>query len=170
MQSFMHSSRINVTTVLMSSIFLAAFAGCGEGRATHAKRQLSLINMKQLILVILNYRDVHDNEWPENVAQVQSFRYGGLLLDMKNPLTGDEPGYEYVMPPKDADPEITVILYQLRDGQRDIDLQVGFGDGHFSEFGSTRESSSDDLPSRNTDDLRSRNLKYLTTPKSENIP
>ncbi len=46
-----------------------------------------------------------------------------------NPLTGDNPGYEYVKPKDDAPSATTVVLYQLRGGKRDETLKVAFKDG-----------------------------------------
>ncbi len=45
-----------------------------------------------------------------------------LAALMKKPLTGDDPGYEYVKPADGAPAETTVIRYQLRDGKRDESL------------------------------------------------
>ena len=49
---------------------------------------------------------------------------------IKNPLTGDNPGYEYVKPPEVPESsEKTVVLYQLRGGKRDETLKLGYLDG-----------------------------------------
>ena len=53
-----------------------------------------------------------------------------------NPVTGDNPGYEYVKPaghPSDQDfDHHQVILRQLNGGQRDPNLEVGYSDGSFA--------------------------------------
>jgi len=52
---------------------------------------------------------------------------------MKNPLTGDDPGYLYVKPPagvlESSLVQRVVMLYQLRDGQKAEDLPVGYAAG-----------------------------------------
>jgi len=91
--------------------------------------------MKELMLGIMNYRSVNEEQWPEDLSDIE------VLISevdfeqlMSNPVTGDNPGYEYVKPSDNADPTTTVILYQLRGGQRATDLQVGFADNHLSEI------------------------------------
>ena len=140
MQLSLRKLRINVTAGLILSTFLIAFAGCGLQRAPLAgKKAKSWNQMKALITGIILYRDSNDNEWPEELAQARELLEGDHLdFDelMHNPVTGDNPGYEYVKPPPDADPKTTVILYQLREGRRDTTLRVGFADGHVSTSGS----------------------------------
>ena len=59
---------------------------------------------------------------------------------MKNPLTGDDPGYEYVKPNGNANDSDfdsqQVILYQLRAGAQDDSLKVGYADGSVRPEGS----------------------------------
>ena len=44
---------------------------------------------------------------------------------MLNPLTGDNPGYEYVKPTQPPGFPTEIMLYQLRNGVRDLDFSVG---------------------------------------------
>ena len=115
---------------------LAICIGCGLDRAPRAEAMLKSANqMRELMVGIMNYRSVNEEQWPEDLSEIE-----GLISDvdfeqlMSNPVTGDNPGYEYVKPSDSADPATTVILYQLRGGQRATDLQVGFADNHLSEI------------------------------------
>ena len=47
---------------------------------------------------------------------------------LKNPATGDDPGYEYFKPPRGQHAGKTIIIYQLRDGKRDTTLAVAYLD------------------------------------------
>lgn len=102
--------------------------------APHAEARVQSSNqMKELILGVRNYHIIND-EWPDDLGQVRELVDSSFDDVMRNPITGDDPGYEYVRPSADADPATTVILYQLRDGQHDTSLRVGFADGHVGEF------------------------------------
>lgn len=119
----------------MGLTVLAAFIGCELDSAPHAEARLQSSNqMKELLLGIALYRSANEGEWPEELGDVRHFTDTSFAELMHNPITGDEPGYEYVSPPTDADPETTVILYQLRDGQRDAELRVGFASGRVSQL------------------------------------
>jgi hypothetical protein len=54
---------------------------------------------------------------------------------IRNPVTGDQPGYEYFKPegkPGDADYDHhQLILHQLNTGKRDPALESGYSDGSF---------------------------------------
>jgi hypothetical protein len=50
-----------------------------------------------------------------------------------NPITGENPGYEYVKPADDA-PAHTVVIYSLRGGQRDLKQPMGYADGHVGKI------------------------------------
>lgn len=117
------------------SLFVASFVvslcGCGNVTAARdaAKATQSAAQMKQLGLGLVNYRDTY-KKWPENFDKIASFTEGkeGLAKLLVNPITGDNPGYEYVKPTdKDADLTKTIVIYQLRDGKRDESLQVLYG-------------------------------------------
>ena len=121
--------------VVVGVIFLA---GCGGDR-THESRQ----NMHQLQKAMLAYAEKHKDEWPERLDQIKDEVGGASVFAklMKNPLTGDDPGYEYVRPKgRHSDPGFhasqQVILYQLRGGNRDTSLKVGYADGSVRALGS----------------------------------
>ena len=109
-------------------VFLACMVfsttGCGDQQQRHDSTQ----NMKILGLSLHEYKDEHGT-WPEELADVESIlgaeEYAARI---QNPLTGDNPGYEYVKPPEDAMTSQTIVLYQLRDGKRDDSLLVGYLD------------------------------------------
>ena len=129
---------VEIPTRLALLFGLATCVSCGLDQAPQAEAQLESSNqMKELMLGIMNHRTVNDGRWPEELSEIE-----GLLPDrnfeqlMSNPVTGDNPGYEYVEPSDGTDPATTVILYQLRGGQRATDLRVGFADNHLSEIGS----------------------------------
>jgi hypothetical protein len=72
-----------------------------------------------------------EGQWPDSLDQVKEQAEKtatdmGVDKDfatlMKNPLTGDDPGYEYVKPAEGDPLETTVMLYQLRGGTRDTTL------------------------------------------------
>lgn len=128
------------TRILQASLLLivTAFVGCGLNQAPHAEATLRSSNqMKDLILAIRNYREVNEDQWPEQLSDVRSLTDTSFDVLMRNPITGDNPGYEYVPPPENADLETTVILYQLQNGQRATDLRVGYADGHVAEIDSS---------------------------------
>ena len=58
-----------------------------------------------------------------------------LAALLKNPLTGDDPGYEYVNPEGErADPN-GIVIYQLRNGKRDESLLATHRDGRILKSG-----------------------------------
>jgi hypothetical protein len=122
----------------------AVFTGCGGGGAM--QRIESSSNLKELARAVIKYHD-DKQEWPEKLADLESMvgesDAMGVIGDgkdyatlVRNPLTGDDPGYEYVTPP--AEPEglsKTIVLYQLRDGKRDETLPVAYLDGSVRPMG-----------------------------------
>jgi len=122
MRSYLPNS---VANLMVFSLLLCCLTGCRPS----AKSTLKSNNqMKQLLIAITNYHDSYHG-WPESLADIRPFtemdNFEELML---NPVTGENPGYEYVQPSPDSDPETTVLLYQLRDGQRDLNLEVCFAD------------------------------------------
>jgi hypothetical protein len=126
-------------------ILLAAsvIVGCGG----NAKKEIeSTQNLKGLGEAVLKFHD--DNEkWPDTLADLKPVvgtEYAGAKVGggksyddlVKNPLTGDNPGYEYVKPAETPDSyEKTIVLYQLRGGKRDEKLKVGYLDGSVRNVG-----------------------------------
>lgn len=111
-------------------LFMACAAGCGN--RAELERQ-SIDKMEKLGGAVWEYYEI-EKKWPESF-DVPEFQedVGGpeeFRKLMENPLTGDNPGYEYVKPPegtaKTAD---MVIIYQKRNGQRDVTLDAFCLDG-----------------------------------------
>ena len=106
-----------------------ALVGCGNP-AEDSRQQ-----MHKLQLTLMEYAQKHEGKWPDNLEQIQEQVGGDAAFKklMKNPLTGDDPGYEYVKPKDDAGDAAAlgqqVVLYQLRGVKRDTSLKVGYGDG-----------------------------------------
>jgi len=110
-------------------ILLAAGAiGCGKRAELESQ---SIRNMEQLAGAVWEYRD-YKGEYPESLEDIKNFLGGGENFDkiINNPITGDNPGYEYVEPPADTplsgDP---IIIYQLNNGHRDTSLKAFALDG-----------------------------------------
>ena len=114
---------------------LPAFSfGCGLSDAPRAEAVLKSSNqMKELILAVRNYEDTN-GYWPEELSDVKSLTDTDFEVLMVNPITEENPGYEYVKPTDDANPATTVILYPLRGGERDTSLKVGYADGRVAEM------------------------------------
>jgi len=88
---------------------------------------------------IIAFRDANHQEWPDSLTQVKRqidfdkldrwYTTASTLGDlMYNPLTGDNPGYEYCKPTS-SDVEREPLIYQLRDGKREQGLRVFYSDG-----------------------------------------
>jgi hypothetical protein len=112
----------------LAILLVAGAIGCG-GRAELESQ--SIRNMEELAGAVWEYRESF-GKYPEDLEDIEKFVGGGESFDrvIANPLTGDNPGYEYVKPPEDtpltADP---IIIYQLRNGQRDTRLTAFALDG-----------------------------------------
>lgn len=77
----------------------------------------------------MHYFRSKEGMWPTNLEEVAPFTevFDELIT---NPVTGDYPGYEYVMPKDSPNSATAIVLYQLRNGQRDLTLNALYGDGH----------------------------------------
>jgi hypothetical protein len=148
-------------------------AGCGD-RAEDSRQQ-----MHKLQQAMIEYAVKHEGEWPDRLDQLKD-KLGGeaeLRKLMKNPLTGDDPGYEYVKPPgklSDSNPRWQqAVLYQLRGGKRDTNLKVGYADGSVRPLETdTPTSSSPQGPKRSEwKDFTSKEdgftVSFPTTPEIE---
>ncbi|NLT72337.1 MAG: hypothetical protein GXX91_16810 [Verrucomicrobiaceae bacterium] len=91
---------------------------------------LSTNHMKMLLLTMFSYKD-EKGQWPDKLEELKGNPDLDFAKVIKNPVTGDDPGYEYVKPTGD-DPR-TIILYQLSNGKRDTTLPVGHADGSVSQ-------------------------------------
>jgi len=120
----------NTKKVSMSVLFsllvgvLLTTTGCGGDSGQQQFESTG--NLKAIIAALQTYQK-DNGGWPDALDQV--IEANSLLSGkMANPLTGDNPGYEYVKPGDDATAE-TIVLYQLRDGKRDETVEVAYLDG-----------------------------------------
>src|SRR6476646_12207962 len=97
-----------------TAVMILGLTGCGD-RAEDSRQQ-----MHKLQLAMIDYAEKHGGEWPERLEQIKDNVGGEAAFSklMKNPSTGDDPGYEYAKPEgKWGDAKFDsqqVILYQLR--------------------------------------------------------
>jgi hypothetical protein len=111
-------------------------SGCDTGKT----RIESSSNIKELWSALYAYHE-DKKAWPDKLDQGQPYlgkqgMFGHAIGNGKdfaallaNPLTGDNPGYEYVKPKEDDPGRKTIMIYQLRGGKRDEAVPVGFKDG-----------------------------------------
>jgi hypothetical protein len=115
--------------MVMAMMLALVSAGCSD--SVEDSRQ----QMHKLQVAMIEYGHKNKGEWPDRLDQIKGEVGGEEAFNklMKNPLTGDNPGYEYVKPKGNMnDPGFgfqQVILYQLRGGKRDMEAKVGFADG-----------------------------------------
>jgi len=113
-------------------------SGCVDvhtpGAREAALRVSSRNNMKQIALALLQHYEEKE-QWPDGLDELLPLLENHQAV-FHNPLTGDKPGYEYVKPSRPLE-EInaaeTIVLYQLRNGQRDGSLGVAYLDGQVRE-------------------------------------
>jgi len=91
--------------MVLAACLMVVVAGCSDAK----QRIESSGNLKELSRAVLKY-EADNDAWPEALADLESVigtdddlgpigggkDYATLL---RNPLTGDDPGYEYVTPP-----------------------------------------------------------------------
>ena len=108
------STWLRITLVAFASL---AAAGCGG----KSKEELSSENLTAIGNAVDEFRGVHGT-WPKDMQELRESMGDDedVLAVLKNPITGDDPGYEYVK----LDEKDKWIIYQLRDGQRDMDLKI----------------------------------------------
>ena len=117
---------------------IGGMTGCVDihtpGARDAALRLSSRNNMKQIVLALLQHYE-EKQQWPDGLDELLPLLENNRAV-FENPVTGDNPGYEYVKPSgsleeiKAAD---TIVLYQLRNGQRDRKLAVAHLDGQVPE-------------------------------------
>lgn len=104
-----------------------------------ALRTSSHNNMKHITFALLDYYKANQ-QWPDKLdALLPSLEVGKSVFE--NPLTGDNPGYDYVKPTAPLEKITaaeTIVLYQLRDGQRDRQLACAYLDGQVRLITSSR--------------------------------
>lgn len=122
-------AQILLLTLLLGTI------GC---QSELKRRTQSAQQMKALDRAIHKHLE-QTGRWPATLAEIEpflgqadelgSFNEMSLAELLKNPLTGDNPGYEYVNPEGENRDPRRIILFQLRDGKRDETLVAGLSDG-----------------------------------------
>ena len=98
-----------------------------------ALRTSSQNNMKHITFALLDYYKAKQ-QWPDELDELLPFLEVGKSV-FENPLTGDNPGYDYVKPSaplENLTAAETIVLYQLRGGQRDRQLYCAYLDGQVS--------------------------------------
>src|SRR5687768_6847797 len=93
-QTAMYRHSTTRITILVSLGLV--IAGCGGDYAKESRHQ-----MWRLFNAIFAYQETHKGELPdrlEDVIQAPFFSEEDFKEAMVNPLTGDNPGYEYVKP------------------------------------------------------------------------
>ena len=120
--------------LMFSLSFVLFFVFAIEARDLHLRHKImgerfrSDQQLHKLAAGIAAYREANNDEWPDRLTDIQDCIDGNFETLIENPYTKDNPGYEYVKPAENADRSTSIILYQLRDGKRDLSLNVGFGD------------------------------------------
>lgn len=114
-------------------LLVVALAGCLRHPVSDARQAAQRVsssnNIKQLTLALLQFHE-DQQKWPDHLNELIPIH--GNTLVLSNPITGEEPGYDYVKPtiaPDDPQASTTVVIYQLRHGKRDTELEVGYLDG-----------------------------------------
>lgn len=84
-------------------------------------------NMHKLHSAFMDYLEENNSIWPETLEDLRDYSKDFDAL-MTNPVTGDNPGYQYT-PPTGESEEATVVVVQLRNGQPDTSLRCLYSDG-----------------------------------------
>lgn len=115
-------------------LLIVALAGCIRSPISDARQAAQRVsssnNIKRLTLALVQFHE-DQQQWPDQLTEVLPFLNGDTMV-LSNPITGEEPGYDYVKPtiaPEDPQSSTTVVIYQLRHGKRDTELEVGYLDG-----------------------------------------
>lgn len=122
----MHRRFAVVCLIAFSLMLIATLAipGC-SARDTRLRIESSA-KMRIWGMAILQYQQREGQDaFPQNFEALRPFIEEGFDDLLKNPLTGDNPGYELVAPT----PDRPVVMYQLRNGKRDESLEVLWADG-----------------------------------------
>lgn len=115
-------------------LFVVMLSGCPDLQTSDVRRAAQRVssrnNIKQLTLALLQFHE-DQQRWPDQLTELLPILDGNTSV-LSNPITGDEPGYDYVKPSISPDSSLasrTVVIYQMRRGKRDTDLDVGYLDG-----------------------------------------
>jgi hypothetical protein len=121
---------------VMAAVACSALGGC-DGRPTASVR-----NLQTLAGCVSEYREKYST-LPDSLDQLREFfaSEDEYQQTLKNPLTGDDPGYLYVRPPVgvigSSLADRVVMLYQLRSGEKAEDLPVGYAGGSTGDIRDT---------------------------------
>ena len=126
-------------------IAVRAYQSAEKRREMKSSGQMKLIGH-----ALGQFASEHRGEYPDSLDEIRPYLVNinlfyfpfvdSLEFDrlMTNPLTGDFPGYGYIKPNTleipDNQIDRTVVLYQLRKGQRAQDLPVGLLSGSVRRF------------------------------------
>jgi hypothetical protein len=143
-----HLALATCIALLVAAIGCKKDSGSGSSGSSSAlsdgggdRAEDSRHNMHKLQIALLEYADKKNGEWPDRLDQIKEDVGGEAAMAklMKNPLTGDDPGYEYVKPKGNLNDKRfdsqQVILYQLRGGKRDTSIKVGYADASVRMLG-----------------------------------
>jgi len=124
--------------LLTAPLIIVGFGcrGASEDALAAIRQTQSRNNISQLCKGALAMKSFSDM-WPENLEELGKSVGGPADLAelLVNPVTGDNPGYEYVKPEENSPLSQLIIVYQLRNGKRDLTLPVGYGDGSVRPIG-----------------------------------
>lgn len=113
----------NLILIASVAVSIAACNGSGGFNKSEASRQ----NMHKIQLA-MRENVANGLGWPQSLDDVKD-SIENFDQIMKNPITGDDPGYEYAPPVRSGPEYKIIILYQLRNGERNETLKVGYADG-----------------------------------------
>lgn len=130
----MSQRRLRTSSRLCLLLLVTLSTGCLDLQTSKirqaALRVSSRNNIQQLLLALGDFHD-EQQQWPDHLSELVPLLDGNTSV-LSNPLTGEDPGYEYVkptLPPNDPKAKSTIVIYQLRRGKRDTELEVGYLDG-----------------------------------------
>jgi len=127
---------IRLATVPSLILACALLAGCGG----QSKEEIETRdNMHALHTAFMNYREDKGERWPETLEELRPYVEDFDAL-MTNPITGDNPGYQYFPPDNtgaeesdenegEGEENAQVVIVQLRNGKPDNTLRKLYSDG-----------------------------------------
>ena len=116
---------IPLLLMLLPGAFLVSCKG--PSKAEIATRD----NMHKIHGAFMDYQEDNDDAFPATLDDLRPY-VDNFDQFMTNPITGDNPGYQYIPPPTNDEEFIaadTVIVVQLRNGAPDESLRKLYADG-----------------------------------------
>ncbi len=117
----------NIQKAVVALALIVLCTGCGKKPEDASKEK-----MHAILFGVMEYRGKNNEQFPHSLDDIKEYVGGDAKLKelLVNPLTGENPGYEYVKPDDAYEKKhLAPILYQLRGGKRDESLKVGHADG-----------------------------------------